>query len=188
MAFAARYCAVGPDQRELGFGMVEAIDVCPGANVMAGFAAEGGAVGAFASHAIVELTLVGILVAGGAGAILEMEGKNLVGASTQAGLVAIGAGDSYVSAGQSETRGLVLGDGIRGTMEIDDGMAVFAAIVVWRGGELVVVSVLVAIEAGGEFHFVDGVFARGNMALGAFHLYVFSLERIAGRVMFLHAE
>lgn len=188
MAFAAGYGAVSPHQRELGFGMVEAIDVYPGADVVAGFAAEGGAIGAFASHAIVELALVGILVAGGAGAILEMERKNLAGASTQAGLVAIGARDGDVSASQSEARGLVLGDGKRGAMEIDDGMAVFAAIIVWCGGELIIVGVLVAIEAGGEFHFVDGVFSRGNMALGAFHLDVFSLQRIAGRIVFLNAE
>ena len=48
---------------------------------MAGFAAEGRAIGAFASHAIVEFAFVRIFVAGGAGAILKMERKNFVGAA-----------------------------------------------------------------------------------------------------------
>ena len=58
--------------------MIEAVDVCPGLGGVAGFAAEGCAVGAPASHAIVELTFVGILVTGGAGAIFKMERKNFV--------------------------------------------------------------------------------------------------------------
>ena len=73
-------------------------------------------------------------------------------------------------------------------MEIDDGVAGFAAIVIRSGGKLIVVRILVAIVAGFKFDFVDGVFARGNMALGAFHFYVHSLERIARRVVLFHAE
>ncbi len=176
------------NKRELGPGMIEAIHVCPGAHAVAGFAAEGRAIGAFASHAIVELTFVRIFVAGNTVAVFKMERKNLVGAAAKTGPVAIRTGDSYVRPCQRETCGFVFRNGESGAMEINNRMAVLAAIVVWCGGELVVVRVLVAIEACAEFHFVDGVFACGNMALRAFHGDVLALQRIVRGVVFLHAE
>jgi len=148
--------------------MIEAVDVCPGLCGVAGFAAEGCAVGAPASHAIVELTFVGILVTGGAGAIFKMERKNFVCASTEADLVAISAGNRDVSAGQRKFSGFVLGDGEGGAMEIDHGVAGFTPIVVGSGSELIVMRIFVAIRASGEFHFVDGVLAGGDVALRAF--------------------
>lgn len=159
--------------------MIEAVDVHPGFYAVTGFAAERSTVGTSASHTIVELALVRILVASGAGAVFEMERKNSVGAPAGAGFVAIGAGNSDMRACQWESSGLVFCDGESSAMEIDDGVAGLATIVVGRGGELIVVSVFVAISAGREFHFINGVFARGNVALGAFHLNMFALERIA---------
>ena len=188
VAFTASNRAMSANKRELGLGMIEAIHVCPGAHAVAGFAAEGSAIGALASHAIVELTFVRIFVAGSTVAVFKMERKNLVGAATKAGLVAIGTRDSHVRSCQRETRGFVFRNGESGAMEINNSVAVLAAIVVGCGGKLVVVRVLVAIEACAEFHFVDGVLAGGDMALRAFHSDVLALQRIVGGVVFLHAE
>lgn len=159
--------------------MIEAVDVHPGLYGVTGFAAERNTVGALASHTIVELALVRIFVASGAVAIFEMERKNFIGAPSGAGSVAIGAGNSDVRTCQRESSGLVFCDGEGSAMEIDDSVAGFATIVVGRGGELIVVSIFVAITAGREFYFINGVFACGNVALGAFHLNMFAFERIA---------
>jgi len=145
---------------------------------VAGLAAEGGAVGALAGHAIVEFAFVGIDVAGGAGAIREVEGQDLVGTAGGSEFVAICAGDRGVSTGQGETRGVVFGDGVSSAVEIDNGVAGFAPVVVRRDGELVVVGVLVAVGANREFNFVAGVFAvgsGGNVTLGAFDFDVLAL-------------
>ena len=188
VALAAGDRAMSADQSELCFGMIEAVHVCPGAHAVAGFASEGRAIGAFASHAIVELPFVRIFVAGSTVAVLKMERKNLVCAAAKTSLVTIGAGDGYVCSSQGESRGFVFCDGECGAMKFDDGVTVLAAVVVWCGGELVVVRVSVAIEARAEFHFVDGVFAGGNMALRAFHGNVLALQRVAGNVVFFNAE
>ncbi len=155
---------------------------------MAGFATKGRAIGPFVGHAIVELPLVGILVASGASPIFEVEGKNLVGAAGSTLFMAVGAGDSDMSSGEGEPRGLVLGDGEGGAMEIDNRVAGFTTIVVWGGSKLIVVGILVAIGAGFKLNFVDGVFARGNVAFRAFYLYMLSFEWIARGVVFFHPE
>ena len=51
-----------------------------------------------------------------------------------------------------------------------------------------VVSILVAVGAGREFHLIDGVLARWQMALVAFHFDVLALQRVFGCVVFFHAE
>ena len=166
------------EEREFCFGVVEAGYVHPGFCGVAGFAAEGGAVGALAVHAVVEFALVRIGVAGGAATVREVEGQDFVGATGSAELVAFGAGDRGVRGAEGEASAVVLGDGVGGAVEIDDRVAGFAFVVVRRGGELIVVSVLVAVGAGGEFNFVERVFAAGacgDVALGAFHFDVLAL-------------
>ena len=188
MAFAAGHRPVGADQREFGFGMIEAVDVCPGTGIVASFATEWSAIGALAGHAIIEFAPVRIFVASRARAVFELEGKHLVGTAAETYFMAIGARDGDVSANQGKARGLVLSDRERTPVKVDDGVARFAAVVVRRGGKLIVVRILVAIGASFEFHFIDGVFARGNMALRAFYLNVFALEGVAGSVVLFHAE
>ena len=175
VAIAADDGAMSTHKREFGFGVIETVNVGPGFYIVAGLTTEGCAVGALASHAIVEFALVWILVTGRAGAVFVMEWKNFIGAACGARFVTIGAGNSNVRACQREASGLMLGDGIGGAVEIDNGVAGLATIVEWSGGKLIVVGVLVAIEAGGEFHFVNGVFARGDVALSAFHGDVLAL-------------
>lgn len=73
-------------------------------------------------------------------------------------------------------------------MKIQNCMAILTSIPVWSRSELVVVSILVAIEASRIFHLVNGVFSGREMALPALHRNVFAAQRIAGRVVFLHPE
>lgn len=129
MAFTAGDGTVCTDQWKLGFGMIEAVDVCPGLHVVAGFAAEGSAVGALASHAIVEFILVRILVASGAISILEVIGNDLVCASGGAEFMAFGARDSDVGAGEREAAVAMLGDGVCGAMEILHRVAGLAGLI-----------------------------------------------------------
>jgi len=83
---------------EFSLGVIEAVDVRPGFYGVASFAAERRAIGAPASHTVVELAFVRILVASGARAIFEMERKNFVWAASQADFVAISTGNRYVRA------------------------------------------------------------------------------------------
>ena len=128
--------------------MIKAVDVHPGFYSVAGFAAEGRSIGTLSHHAITELALVGVLMTSGARAVFEMERQDFVGATRGTYFVAIPARNRYVRARQSEVRGFVLRDGEGGAMEINDGVAWLATIVVGRGGELIVVCVFVAIGAG----------------------------------------
>src|SRR5271165_5671345 len=158
--------------------MIEAVDVCPGLYVMAGFATERSAVGTLASQAIVEFTLVGILVTSGAITIFEMIGNDFVGATGGAKFVAVSAGDRYVSASEGEAGVAMLGDGEGGAVEILYGVARLAAVVVRSSSKLIVVGVLVAIAAVFKFHFVDRVFSGRDVALGTGDGYMFAFERI----------
>ena len=74
MTFSACHAPVRPFERELRFRMVESAHIGPGAHVMAGFTSQRGAFGAQRRHALAEFPAVGVLVAGGASTVLEMEG------------------------------------------------------------------------------------------------------------------
>ena len=82
----------------------------------------------------------------------------------------------------------MLGDRVRGAVEVLNGVAALTFIKIGRGDELAIVCIFMAIRARREFHFVNRVFARGQMALGAFHGDVLPLERIIGCIVLLHAE
>jgi len=168
--------------------MIEAVNVHPGFHCVASFATERRAIGTLADHAIVEFALVRIFMAGGAGAVFELERYDFVGAARGPNFMAISASNGNVRASQGEARVFVLRDGELGAMEIVDSVARLATVVERRGGELIVMRVFVTIGAGREFHFVNGVPSRGDVALRAFDLNMFALERIAGPVMLLHAE
>lgn len=99
MAIRAGHRAMGSEERERSFRMIEAVDICPGFCGVAGLAAEGRPAGALADHAVVEFAVVGIVVAGGAAAVLEMERNGFVHSARRTQFVAIGAGNGDVSAG-----------------------------------------------------------------------------------------
>lgn len=139
--------AVSTEKWELGFRMVESVDVCPGTNVMASFASQRCAVGALPRHAILKFTVVRIPMAGSTTAILEAERHNFVGAACRSHLVAIGTRHRGVRPGQCETRVAMLRNRKSGTVKVFNGMAALAFVQVRSGGELSVMRILVAVRA-----------------------------------------
>lgn len=73
-------------------------------------------------------------------------------------------------------------------MKILHGVAVFAAIVVWSSGKLVVVRIFVTVHARGKLHLIDGVFSCGDVAFRAFDCDVLPFQGIARSVVLLHPE
>jgi len=168
--------------------MVEAADVDPGPGAVARFASQRGSVGSLLRHAVCEFTLVGIGMAGGACAVLEMEGQNFVRPSAEASFVAFRAGDGHVRPRQHKAGVFMLGDGERRAMKILYGVAILAMILVGRGGKLLVMRILMAIHAGRELHLVDRVLAGRRVAFVASDGRMFPLERIMRCRMFFHPK
>jgi len=152
------------------------------------FAAQCGSIGALLRHALLEFAFVGVRVAGGASAVLEMEGKDLVCSAAESRFVTFRAGYCHVGAGQHKARVLVLGNRERRAMEILYGVAILAAVLVGSGGKLLVVCVLMAIRTGRELHFVNGIFAGRRVAFVARDGGMLSFERIVRSRVLLHAE
>jgi hypothetical protein len=164
---------VRPQQRELGLGMVESVDVCPGPHVVAGFASQRCAIGAALRHAVLELAVVRIGVTRGAAHVFEMEGQDLVCSPSRTCLVAIGARHGGVGSGQGEASLAVLRNGKERTVKIAHRMAILAFVEIGGGGELSVMRVLVTVRAEGKFHLINRVLASRKMALVAFYGHVF---------------
>ena len=78
MTRAASDGAMGANQREFRFCVIEARHIRPGFRVVAGFTTEAATVGAFAFHAILEFAVMRVGVASGAGHIVEAERQNFV--------------------------------------------------------------------------------------------------------------
>ena len=188
VTFAAGDNAMRSHQIEFRLGVVEPMNINPGAHVVAGFASQGRSVRPACGHPIVELSFVRIGVACRAGAVFKMERQNFVLASPQADLVAFRASDGGMRAGQGEARLHVLGNRIRGAVEVLHRVAVFATILIRRRGELVVMRVLMAIRACREFHFINRVLAGRRMALVAGDRGVLALQRVAGRGVLFHSK
>lgn len=138
---------VRPEERKLGFGMVEVIHLRPGSNVVAGFASQRSAVGAALRHSVFELTMVRIRVACGATPIVKMVRHDVVGAMGRAGFVAIVTRDGGVCAGQTKARVTVLGNRKGRAMKVLHGVAALAAVPVGCRSKLTVVSVFVTVGA-----------------------------------------
>lgn len=136
---------------------------------MACFAAEWRSVCAAPGHAVLEFTMMWINVASSTNLVLEMEGKNLVGASSGPNLVALIARDGHVRARQSETSLAMICDRKCGAVEVLNRVAAFTAVLIRGGGELPVVRIFVAIQADSEFHLVQRFLTCGKMAFRAIH-------------------
>lgn len=188
MASTALDGAVRAEQWKLRFRMVIPADVRPGPHVVTGFATQGRAVDAALCHAVLEFAVMRIAVARGTAPVFEMERQDFIRPARRAHLVTIGTRHGSMSARQCETSVAMLGDRVRGAMEVLHGVAALAFIEIRRGDELAIVCIFMAIRAGREFHFVNRVFACGQMALGAFHGDVLALQRVIGIVVLFHAE
>lgn len=73
-------------------------------------------------------------------------------------------------------------------MKILYGVAVFAAILVRSGGELVVMGVLMAIRARRELNFIDGILACWRVALVASNGGMLSIQWIFRGGVLFYAE
>ncbi len=134
VALVARGGAVRSGQRKPGGIVVELGHVAPGLVGVARLAPVG-------SHSCLELTLVRVNVAAGAGKIRKLvcHGHGMFGPLG----VALVAGDGQVCAAQRETRLVVAGQSDFRGMKSIHGVAALAAI----AGELALVRVLVTIRA-----------------------------------------
>lgn len=99
MALCARHRAVSAQQRELCFGMVEAVDIGPASDRVASLATEHGAVHSSACHISLELAFVWIGVARRAIAVFETEWQNSIRSSGHSGFVAARARNSGMRSG-----------------------------------------------------------------------------------------
>src|SRR3974390_2777446 len=117
---------MSPEQGKFRFRMVETPDIDPGAGGVARFASQRGPIRALLRHPILEFALVGVRVAGGACAVLEMERHKLVRSSREARFMALSAGDGHMRAGQHKTRVLVLGNGEGRAVKILYSVAILA--------------------------------------------------------------
>ena len=176
------------DQSKFRFRMVEAANVDPGACAVARFATERNSVGALLRHALLEFSLVDIFVAGGAGAVGKMERQNLVGSSGEAGFVALRAGNGHVGPGEHEACVLVLCNRERGAMKVLYGVAILATVLVRRGGELLVMRILVAIRTRSELHFVDRILTSGRVTFVTSYCGMFTFQRIVRSRVFFNAK
>jgi len=131
---------------------------------------------------------VGIGVTGSTRTIFKVERKNLISPAGQTGLVAIRAGYCDMSSSEGETSVAVVLDRKRRTVEVLHRVAVFATIPVRRGGELIVMRVLMAIRAGGKLHSVNCVFPRGRVAFLTSDSCMFSFQWIVRGCVLLHAK
>ncbi len=186
--------------------VIEAGDVLPVLGCVAGFAANGRTIAAQRLHALGELVVVRILMAGGAGIVLKVEDRSRVIAGRTPGirnfvlhrnrgrqqhglrkrrgrLMAITADDCQVPSSERETCLLVLSKGERGGLETVDRMALLAPIQPRRRGKLRLVLVMMAVQAAGELDAIQRVLALGNVATRTFHFGVLAFQRILrGRV------
>jgi len=73
-------------------------------------------------------------------------------------------------------------------MKVLNGVAIFATILVRSCGKLFVMRVLMAIRAGREFHFVNGLLAGGSVTFVTSDSRMFAFERIVRSGVLLHAK
>jgi len=125
--------AMRPKQRKLRLGVIKSVHICPGLVVVARLTTEICSVGSLLRHPFAEFAFVGVLMACGAGLILEVKRQNFVHTSTQANLVALGTSNGHVCACQRERGFSVHHNRERSAMEILHGMAALALVAVSRG-------------------------------------------------------
>lgn len=167
--------------------MIEAVEFLPLNRRVARLASRSPAVGALCSHLSAELTRVRIVMACGARAIFETELHGPDGAA-RLFLVALPTRHGQVCAGQGEARLLVTSEREMCGTKFRDTVALFAAIVIGRSGELALVNILMAIAALRLGNSKNRLLALRDVALVAFHLGMPTLEWIAGRGMLFKSK
>src|SRR5258708_13438044 len=124
---------------------------------MAGFASLRRSVGTTPRHAFVEFAMMHILMAGGAGAIFEMERQDLVLSAGGPHFMTIGARHGSVRAGQRKTRLAMFGDRECGAVPIQNGMAILAFVQIRGGCKLAVMGILLASGPAYQLHLIHAL-------------------------------
>src|SRR6267143_5728694 len=145
---------------------------------MAGFTSEWCAVGAQLRLLFLKFTVMGILMAAGAGHVFPEEWKELIGPPRGPHFVTFLAPHGSMRSCKRKPRFAVLGNGIGRAMKVLDGVAVLAAVLVRRTCELPVVLIFMAVQASRELNLVYGVLASGNMALIALYCSVLPFQGV----------
>ena len=148
VAIAARHPSVCSQQGEARLGMVKLAQFLPTGGVVAGFAAGCRSVRAFCVHAISELSLVRVFMAGCAGSVFVSKSHRNRRTGRRR-LMAVCASDREVRTGQRKPGRLVFRKAEMRGSESLYVVALFAAIQMRRGGKLALVDVIVTILAPG---------------------------------------
>lgn len=188
VAVSARGSAMGAEQREVCLGVVETRQFLPVFGGMAGFAAERLTIDAGNAHALLELSLVRVGVAGCAVEFLPMIDGRFLFADGDRFLVAVGAQDRGMRSRQKEARLLMPREREGGRLVSVKVMALVATVQPRRSGKLRRVPIGVAIGAGLELDLVKRVLTLGDMALLALDLGVSALQGICTRCVLFYAE
>lgn len=168
--------------------MVKTRDVRPGFGVMASFASEARSARALAVHSILEFPMMRVGVAGRTSHIVKAEWKNFIRTMRLARCVAIRARHGGMCASKRETGFAMFRNRVQRTVKINNRVARLAAVVVWRGGKLVVVHILMAIRASSKLNLVLRILPCRRMALGALYGNMFALQGIFRSLVFFYAE
>ena len=183
-------CLVRPGQHKVRLAVVKALDILPVLGGVAGLATRWRSIRPRLLHALGELVVVRVLVTGLAIQIIPVIEHHRLGLGVRVLrlFMAVRAGDGNVAAREGEPRILVPLQCERRRLEAVHRVAVFALVLVGRGGELPVVRILVAVRAILELDLVLRVLAFVDVALGAIHCEVLPFQRIVARVMILGRE
>lgn len=179
---------VGSGEQKRRAGMIEADDIGPDLGRVASFAADRAAVGAGLLHPFGELAIVRVVVTRHTSDVSEVIGHGRSGGRRLPGLVAIEAGHGHVPARKREA-GFVMPPQSEGGRRVGlDRVAILAAAIVRRPGELAFVDVRVTVQTLGVFEAIIRALPGGNVTLGAGNRGVFSLQRVACGGVLGHSE
>jgi len=175
-----------PNERERRFGMVEFLQLLPGTSGVARFATDNGSIRAGLLHPLFELTLVRIVMADGAGAVLKAVDDRVFSHGGRPFFVAVAARRRDMAAGKLKSCVLVACQCEGGGTIALQGVALVTAIQVRSAGELFLVLVLVAVHTLCELEPVDCVLAFRNVALPALQRGMLQFQRISRIGVVLH--
>lgn len=167
--------------------MIEARQLFPGLGGMAGFAAHSLAIRANLLHSNLELSLVRIGMAVGAGQFIPVIRDRLWFEAT-ALLVAIGARDCHVAAGKDESGFLVARQRKGGWPIALQIVTALTGVEVRCSSKLSGVFIIMAVSAALELYLKQSFFALGNMTARALHRAVSTLKGIRRSGVVLYGE
>jgi len=168
--------------------MIETRKVGPGFDRVARFTSSCSSVSPPLSHLFIELAVMWVLVAAGAGAVVETIRRGRCRGTFATCRVALGTGYGEMSASQGKAALLVLRDRVCRRAKAFDRVAQFAPVLVRSCCKLTRVCVAMAIETFREGYLVLRRGPRGHMALIATDALMFAFERVGGQSMLLDSK